>query len=355
MPRKPAAPSRLQDVAQAAGVHPSTVSRILNGSGGRVTDATRQRVIETASRLRYRPNALARGLKTATTGALGLLVPSLRNPVFTPFIRGAFHRAFERDFVVLLAEETGEGQAQSAYERLVDEGRIEGLLLATARLHSPLLEQLTTRGIPHVFVNRRQPQSRRNISMTEEDAGRLAGRHLLSLGHRRVAHLAGPADLDTARRRTRGFNAELREAGVRPRVRHASYDEPAAFEAVQQLLSTVPPPTALFVSNFNQAIGALAGIRHLGLDVPGEISLIACDDDPLLEYLEVPLTAVRMPLWELGVAAVDALLDQIAGGRLRDVQVDAPPLLVVRGSTNVPARQDGERPGSGPTAVFTPG
>ena len=282
-------------------------------------------------------------------------MPSLRNPVFTPFIRGAFHRAFERDFVVLLAEETGEGQAQSAYERLVDEGRIEGLLLATARLHSPLLEQLTTRGIPHVFVNRRQPQSRRNISMTEEDAGRLAGRHLLSLGHRRVAHLAG-ADLDTARRRTRGFNAELRAAGVRPRVRHASYDEPAAFEAVQQVLSTVPPPTALFVSNFNQAIGTLAGIRHLGLDVPGDVSLIACDDDPLLEYLEVPLTAIRMPLWELGVAAVDALLEQIAGGRLRDVQVNAPPLLVVRGSTSVPATTgpDGDRPGGRPTAVLTP-
>jgi LacI family transcriptional regulator len=338
MPRKPAAPSRLQDVAQAAGVHPSTVSRILNGSGGRASDATRQRVIETAKRMRYRPNALARGLKTATTGALGLLVPSLRNPVLATFIRGAFHRAFERDFVVLLAEETGEGQVQSAYERLVDEGRIEGLLIATARLHSPLLEQLTAHGIPHVFVNRRQSQSRRNISMAEVDAGRLAARHLLSLGHRDIAHLAGPADLDTARRRTRGFGAELREAGVRPRVRHTGYDEPAAFEGVQKLLSTAPRPTALFVSNLNQAVGALAGIRHLGLDVPGEISLIACDDDPLLEYLEVPVTAIRMPLWELGVTAVDALLDQIAGGRLRNIQVDVPPLLVIRGSTDVPGK-----------------
>src|SRR5436190_1397964 len=139
MPRNHARAPRLEDVAARAHVHVSTVSRVLNGRDrDAIRPETRDRILEAARELRYRPNALARALKTATTGAIGLLVPSLRNPVYSAIIRGAFDRAWERSFVVLLAEDLDESSAQQAYERLVQEGRIDGLMIASTRPGSPL-------------------------------------------------------------------------------------------------------------------------------------------------------------------------------------------------------------------------
>src|SRR6476619_8359870 len=134
--QSPSRTTRLADVARAAGVHVSTASRVINGRGEvAIRPATRERILVAARELHYRPNAIARGLRLATTGTLGLLVPSLRNPVNSPIIRGAFDRAWERNFVLLLAEDTGETEvAAAAYARLVEERRIDGVLIQSARL-----------------------------------------------------------------------------------------------------------------------------------------------------------------------------------------------------------------------------
>ena len=326
--------ARLEDVADAAGVHVSTASRVLNGSvPAAVRPETRERVERAAASLNYRPNAMAQGLKLATTGALGLLVPSLRNPVYSAIIRGAFDRAWERGYVVLMAEDTGASSAQQAYERLVDQARIDGLLIASARPGSPLFDHLSEKPIPAVFVNRRYVGSGRNAVMREEDAGRLAAEHMLELGHTRLAHIAGPAEIDTARRRSEGFVEAVRATGHRATVVAVPFDERSGRGAMQKLLRRRTPPTGVFASNINQAIGALAGARLEGVAVGREVSLIGYDEDPLCECLEVPLTAIRMPLGELGRVAVDALIDQVEGSPPRDVTVDTPPHLVVREST----------------------
>lgn len=330
-------PTRLEDVAAAAGVHVSTVSRVLNGSNAAaVRPETRLRIQEAATRLRYRPNAIARGLKLASAGALGLLVPSLRNPVYSAIIRGAFDRAWERSFVVLLAEDIGASSAQQAYERLVEERRIDGLLIASARPGSPLLDHLAHDPIPCVYVNRRQLGSGRNVVMREEEAGRLAAAHLLGLGHTRLAHISGPKELDTARRRAEGFIEAVRAAGHRCSVVAAPFDERGGMAAMRELLDRRTPPTGVFASNINQAVGAMAGARLAGRSIPDELSLVGYDDDPLCECLEVPLTAIRMPLSELGRVAVDALIDQVEGAGPRDITLETPPELIVRGSTAPP-------------------
>src|SRR5436309_2725899 len=194
-------PARLHDVARAAGVHVSTVSRVINNSGDvAVRPETRERILAAARDLQYRPNANARGLKLAATGALGLLVPSLRNPVNSPIIRGAFDRAWERNFVLLLAEDPGETEvAAAAYARLVEERRIDGVLIQSARLDNPHLDAFDTGLVPCVFMDRRSPGSCRNVSMRAEDAGRRVADHFLDLGHRSLGHLGGPGDLDGAR------------------------------------------------------------------------------------------------------------------------------------------------------------
>ena len=323
----------LLDVARLAGVHVSTVSRVLTDSPQlNIRPATRARVEAAAAELRYRPNATARALRSASTGALGMLVPSLRNPVYSEIIRGAFERAWERDFVVVLAEDRGGGEAERAYERLVEQGRIDGLLIAGVRPDSLLPERAAGASVPFVFVNRRQPGGH-NVSMREEDAAAMAAEHLLGLGHTRVAHLAGPADIDTARRRVAGFLAVARGRGIEPRVVHAAFDERAGHEAMLALLEAEDPPTGVFVSNINQAIGALAAVRVAGRRVPDDVSLIAYDDDPIGDFLFPPLTAIRMPLHELGAAGVDAIMARIGGRPAADVTVQTAPELVVRAST----------------------
>jgi DNA-binding LacI/PurR family transcriptional regulator len=331
-------PARLEDVARESGVHVSTVSRVLNGSNSlTVRPETRERIVETARRLRYRPNALARGLKLSSTGALGLLVPSLRNPVYSAIIRGAFDRAWEEGLVVLLAEDTGGGRAQQAYESLVGEGRIDGLLIASARPGNPILERFAEQVVPCVFVNRRHLGSGCNASMHEEDAGRTAAEHLIGLGHTRLGHVAGPLELDTASRRMRGFADAVVAAGLdAPVVEEAGFDERGGSDAMTRLLRRRRGPTGVFISNINQAVGAFAAARGLGLGIPADVSVVGYDDDPLADYMDAPLTTIRMPLWELGATAVDALIAQLRGEPARDVVVDTPPELVVRASTAPP-------------------
>jgi LacI family transcriptional regulator len=330
-----ARPARLDDVARVAGVHVSTVSRVINGGGDvAVRPETRQRIIAAAHELQYRPNAIARGLRLATTGTLGLLVPSLRNPVNSPIVRGAFDRAWERGFVLVLAEDPAESEAaENAYARLVEEGRIDGLLIQSARLGNPHLERFAGSPVPCVFMDRAHPASGRNVTMRDHDAGRLAAEHFLALGHRSLDHLGGPVELDTVRRRSEGFVERARESSCAPAVVSAELSERAGFAAMQELLARAIRPTAVFIANVNQAVGALAAVREAGVRVPEQLSLLCHDDDPVCEYLETPLTAIRMPLHELGSTAVDVLLEQVEGGPSRDVVIAAAPELVVRRST----------------------
>jgi DNA-binding LacI/PurR family transcriptional regulator len=327
-------PARLVDVAREAGVHVSTVSRVLNARDeAAVRPETRARIIAAATRLHYRPNALARGLKTATTTTFGMLVPSLRNPVYATIVRGAVAEAGRRGYVVLLAEDDGT-LTEQAWERLVDEGRIDGLLVASVTPGHPILQLVEQSHVPYVFVNRREAGSGRNVYMREEDAGRIAAEHLIGLGHVHLGQIAGPLALDTARRRAEGFGDAVQAAGLGPpAIVESPFHESGACTAIQRLMDAEPRTTGVFISNLNQAIGALAGVRRSGIRVPRELSLVSYDDDPMVEYLEVPLTTIRMPLAALGAGAIVSLVRQVDGGAPFDLEIDTAPELVVRAST----------------------
>ncbi len=328
---------RLVDVARVAGVHPSTVSRVLHDSDrAAVRPETRERILAAARDLRYRPNALARGLKTAATATFGMLVPSLRNPVYAEIVRGAVAEASRRGYVIVLTEDDSTVTEQT-WDRLVEEGRIDGIVVASAAPGNPILQLVAGSRVPYVFVNRRVPGSGRNVYMREGDAGRIAAEHLIGLGHTALAQIAGPLGLDTANRRAAGFADAVVSAGLAlPALFEAPFEERGAFEAMGRLLQSRTRPTGVYVSNLNQAIGALAGVRRTGLRVPEDVSLVNYDDDPLTEFLEIPLTAIRMPLRELGAAAIEELARQIDGEAARDREVMTAPELVVRASTGAP-------------------
>jgi LacI family transcriptional regulator len=331
-------PVSLHDVAREAGVHSSTASRALTGATDRpVNPQTRDRVIAVAARLGYQPNAMARSLKTQSAGAIGMLVPSLRNPFWSQMMRAVVRRAWERELVVLVAEDTGDTATEQAYERLVAQARIDGLIVTSASADSSLPRRVMASGAPCVFAGRGVTGSGRNVRLAEEPVSELSVEHFVALGHRVVGHVTGPVDAsDIIERRVIGFLAAAEASGVEARIERGSLDEAGGAAAAALLLAGEQSPTAILVTNFNQVFGAIAAIRARGLEIPRDVSVIAADDDPVFDFLQPPQTAFRRDHDELGTAAVDALLEQMAGSPPRDVELSSPPALIDRASTAPP-------------------
>ncbi|WP_153393758.1 LacI family DNA-binding transcriptional regulator [Ornithinicoccus halotolerans] len=324
--------ARLSDVAAEANVTKSVASRVLNQDPTlKVREETRARVAQAAERLGYQPHSGARALASGEAGALALLLPDLSNPVFSRILRGAFVRALARHYMVVVVEEDPGVEATEQVTDLVRSGRVDGLLIGTARPGHPLFER-DLAAFPHVFVNRPVAGSHRNVYLDFREASALAVEHLLSLGHRRLAHIAGPVDVTSAHEREKGYQAALASHGLgRGPVVHGTFDEEGGAEATSRLLRRHPEVTGVYVSSLTQAVGVLHAARALGRPAPGGLSVISFDDSPLARYLDPPLTCVSTSLEELGERAVDALISQLEGQLVGDV--------VISGQSNVVRRQ----------------
>jgi LacI family transcriptional regulator len=324
--------SRLVDIAEAVGVHTSTVSRVLNGDPAQsVRPEIYEQILITARQQGYRPNALARALKRQRTGAFAFVIPLLRNPIWSTLQRGALQRAAERGYVVMLMEEpTDDPKSPGSYRYLVDESRADGLLIATSlRIaeHSAGIP-----AIPHVYVNRRGPHRGNNVVMDEPGAMRLFIDHVAGLGHRSICIIDGAADVDTVHRRVTSARRICSARGIKLMVLHEAATEEGGWYAAQKMLRSASRPTACGVGSLNQLFGAMAVLRAANVPVPREMSLVSFDEDECLAFLEVPVTSVAMPLAELGSAAVDALITRVEGGNERDMLIREPMTMVHRDS-----------------------
>ena len=336
----------LKDVARSAGVDSSTVSRVLRGDPRQVVrPATRDRILEAAAALRYRPNALARGLRTRRTDTIGLLIPSLDNVGFSEVTHGIQSAAAAAGKLVMVVEADALGWPNDAhdehYARLITDGRVDGLIVAFATLDDQLVARLADRDLPLVLVNRRTVGFHGSVVVDDEQGSAMAVRHLLQLGHKRVGFIGLDADTDTARRRLRGYRQAMQEAGcpVKPSwIANARPTETGGREAVGRLvvLPTRTRPTALFSASLLGAIGVLAGLREAGVSVPAEMSLIAFNDHPIVAHLAPPLTTIRMANYRMGQAAVAMLLTAVEGGAVQDRMLVDAPELIVRASTAPP-------------------
>jgi LacI family transcriptional regulator len=290
-----------------------------------------------AQELGYRPHPVARALAVPDTGALTLLVPNLSNPAYVEIIRGAYRRARERGYVLLCAEDFEDQEADEAFTELVEGGRVDGLLIASARPENRLLEALARHPVPHVFVNRLVPGAPANVTLDVERASRVAYEHLAGLGHTAIGHLAGPRDVQSARGREAEFLAAAAEAGLpEPPVARGAFTPSGGAEAGERLLREHPQLTAVFTSSLAQAIGLLHVARELSRAVPADLSVIAYDELPVAAYLSPPVTTVAMPLSELGAAAVDTLVELLDGREPRSQVLGSEPVLVERESTGPP-------------------
>ncbi|WP_327153261.1 LacI family DNA-binding transcriptional regulator [Streptomyces tubercidicus] len=327
---------RLIDIAAKVGVHPSVVSRTLSQDPTlSIRPETRERIRQTARRMGYRGNAQARALKMAVSGAVGMVIPSLRNPVWAEIVRGVLAEAVRRNLAVLVAEVPDDEGNDDEYVRLVEEGRIDGLLLGNSEPAERSGDWPPT-GVPCVHVNRAVAGAACNVTMNEDLAVRLFVDHLTSLGHRRITLIDGPRTIDTAQRRAATLKKLATEQDLEVEIVHAALDESGGYHAMERLVKRQVRrrPTAVVVASLNQSLGAMAASRERGVSVPEDISMVCLDDDPILNYLEIQLTAVKMPLFDLGEAAMNALAERLSGGEPLSRQIDGPIELVVRHSTS---------------------
>jgi LacI family transcriptional regulator len=340
---KPGRPATLRDVAAAARVHPATASRALNPSTRLlVSEETAQRVIEAAERLGYRPNPVARSLRTRRSHTIGVLIPDLNNPLFPPIVRGLEDRLGEHGYVALL----GNTDADERRERtLFDQMRarhVDGFVLATATLQSSVLAEAAEADLPVVLMNRiAQGYPFSSVSVDNEQGVRAAVAHLASLGHTRIGHIAGPQEISTGVSRYRGFLDGMAARGLEADESHvvyaASYSIEEGLRCTKELLGRGGGLTAIVAANDMLAVGCYGALDELGVTCPGGMSVIGFNDMPFIDRLRPPLSTVRFPHYQLGTEAAKLLLERIEGGDGPVKILYLAPELVARGSTSAPA------------------
>ena len=343
---KPATPvPTINDLAQHLGVHKSTVSRAMDPARRHLIGAELLQRVEAAAReLGWRPNRAAAALSTGRSRTVGVLLPDITNPVFPPILRGIEDALDAEGYFALLANtarrEGGVAAAQMAVERMQAQ-RVEGFLIATAQRDDAWLEGLRKSGAQIVLVNRTSDHADGRGALpavTSDDmlGMRLAVDHLVGLGHRRIAHLAGPPGYSTGLARRIGFEQALRAHGLEPAglAECVAYSIDAGDAAMTQLLASGPAAfTAVVAANDLIALGALQVLQRHGIAVPREVSLIGHNDMPLLAQISPPLTSVRIQHYEMGFRAARLLLEALRGVPGTASTVVLRPELVVRGST----------------------
>ncbi|TCJ19678.1 LacI family transcriptional regulator [Rubrobacter taiwanensis] len=332
--------STIKDVAREAGVSTATVSRVMSGSG-RVSERMRERVLAAADRLGYRPNAMARSLRSETTRTLGLVVSNVLNPFFTAVARAVEDAAHERGYSLILGNADEDPEKEELYLNVLLERRVDGLIVSPARAESPYLAEVVEEGVPVVFVDRHIEGI--GAPVVRADGRRAVGElveYLVGLGHRELAVISGPPEVVSGRERLEAFVGAAQQRGVpvmEERVRVGDFRRASGAVAMRELLALRERPTAVFVANNLMALGALREVRRAGLKVPEDISLASFDDVSWFELVEPPVTAISQPTGELGAAAARMLLEMVEEGRRpRSLIMDAE--LVVRDSCGRPGR-----------------
>jgi LacI family transcriptional regulator len=305
---------------------------------------TAERVLQAARELQFRPDPAARSLKTRRSYTVGVLIPDLNNPLFPPIVRGIEDTLTPKGFVALI----GNTDNDEERERRVFEGmrsrHVDGFIVATARQRHPLLDQATAEELPVVLVNRiLDDNSLPSASVDDRMGAQLAVAHLTQLGHRRIAHIAGPQDVSTGRGRLSGFQAGMATAGLRVGSGLVSFSRGFTRSEGQRcltaLLSGGEEFTAVVAGNDLLALGCYAALERAGLRCPEDVSIVGFNDMPFIDQLRPPLTSVRIPHYRIGAAAALLMLERIANPRGLVGSKLLPPQLVVRGSTAEPREQ----------------
>lgn len=351
----------LCDVASRAGVDRSTASRVLNSTDGtRVSDATRLRILDAAAALDYRPNFVARGLRTARTQTIALIVPQINSPVFAEIIAGATEAVRAQDYTLLIGEQEEDVEGDPLYTKLARANQIDGLIMAPRVRDDALVRRLTDMRIPIVVAHSKVRSIPYCVTINSFEATKRMINHLLALGHRRIAYLARRSEFYNDGRRLAGFRAALRAAHVTPDERlivHTPHTYEDGYAHTLRLLETcTEPPTAVFTVALITAGGVMKALEEAHLRVPEDLSVVALYDHEFADVLSPPVTTMRMPRKDVGQIAARVMIDLLEGRRPAPELVLPPGEIIARASTAAPpAKARSPRPVQTAAKLVNPG
>ena len=337
MPNLPSSPVRLKDIARDLNVSVMTVSKVVRGCAD-VGAETRSRVLARIKELNYQPNWVARSLAARRTFMIGLIVPDLMHSFFAEIAKGVAStiRPFGYDVVICNSEENSELES-SEVDRLMGR-QVDGLILASAQPPdaTAVFERIEARNVPYVLIDRKFPKrSVSYIGADDEAIGRLATRHLIERGCRRIAHIAGPQNTPGVGR-LKGFREALAQDGIEvpdSYVVHGT-DDASGYDATRRLLAVDPRPDGIFGYNDPAAAGAMKAILEVGLSIPETIKVIGAGNVHYSDLLRVPLSTVDQSSTDIGTQAADILVKAIGAKRRKPpISIIVEPRLIVREST----------------------
>ena len=332
----------IRDVARLAEVHPGTVSRALNvQTRALVNPETAERVLRVAEELGYRPNPIARGLKTNRSYTVGVLIPDLTNPLFPPIMRGIEDGLGEAGYTSLIVNTASDPDRERLQMETLRARQVDGFIAATARLDTELLAEMAAGGAPMVLVNRSlEDGSLPAVTVNDRQGIALAVDHVVALGHERVGHLAGPQNVSTGHRRHLGFREAMARHGLDAPASQISFSpaftETDGARACAKLLDGSPEVTAIVAANDRLAMGCYDALEAHGLHCPEDVSITGFNDMPFIDRLRPPLTSVRVPQREIGIVAAELLLEQLSDESPSHEEILLEASLVIRGSTAPP-------------------
>ncbi len=326
--RRPSVPVSLADVAKAAGVSSATASRVLTGSDHPVAEEVRRRVLQVAEELGYRPNLIARGLRTEQTLTIGMIVENILSPFIPPITRGIHDYLWQHGYSSIIINSDWDPVIEAKAIEDLARRHIDGIIFVESCIRSSdEVSKLIRR--PHMFVHRLFNSLSLNSVVPDEHYGaRLAVRHLLELGHRRIAFINGPEGWNATINRMAGYQEELATWGVPfdpALVDRGDWEVQSGYYAAQRLIKVSPPPTAIFAANDLMALGVIYAVQEAGLRVPEDLAVVGYDDRDFSGFVRPAITTVRMPCEEMGRISAECLL------RLIRKEVDAIDPILVKG------------------------
>jgi DNA-binding LacI/PurR family transcriptional regulator len=344
----------LNELAKAAGVSVSTVSRAMTNSGHPVNEKTRQRILALAAELGYRPNMMARSLKTERTYTFGIIVDNIVSPFSPLIIRGIQDYLKKHNYfsVIMNSDFDPEVEAEAVHQLI--SRSIDGVIFVESWLRgaNPTLD---LENKPYIFVHRLFHSNYGNAVLVDEHYGvRLAIEHLFKLGHRRIAFINGPKEWEASRARLEGFKVVLGELGIPYQtqlVEEGAWEVQSGYPAAKKFLALAEPPTAIFAANDLMALGAIYAIQEAGLNVPDDIALVGYDDREIASYSHPTITTVTLPCYEMGKKSAELLFNLLKDPAYVGEPIRVRGRLVVRESSGA---EEGKIPLEGYRSYTTP-
>jgi LacI family transcriptional regulator len=337
-----------RDVAEKAGVSRTTVSFVLNDVAGiRISDETRRTVLQAAADLGYHPDATARRMVSGRTHILGFVLRQRPDQAyadhFVPTVLNGFAQAASEQGYKVLFETIPPGEGGASYASLIRERHVDGIALSGPRSDDDELLRIHADGANVVLLGQLPGSALAFVDVNNRGGAAMATQHLLDLGHRRIGLITNADPIYTGSAdRLGGYRQALEQAGLQfdpQMVRYGNFTPQSGGEAMTALLEAAPDLTAVFVASDTVALGALHALRRAGRMVPGDVALVGFDDVPMAEYLDPPLTTVRLPAYGLGWGAGELLTRRLAGEEIRTPQLLLETELIVRESSGAEGRQ----------------